>query len=351
MALGALGVLPAGLGEELRLAVDFCIGAVLFELGARVDLGWLRRAPWLAALATFESALAGVALYWVLGPVLGLPAAYAACGAALGVSTSPAVVLRIAQDVRAQGQVTERMLLLSAVNTAFAVASVAMLIAWLEPPSGDAARGPLGAAALRVAASLGAAAGLALLALGVFRAIGKRREAQLPAAFGTVALGAGVAAAAELSIPLVLFALGVAMRALDARRHVAPLDFGRAGQLVYVLLFALAGASLDLRAAASVGLAALAFIAVRAAAKGAAVLVFARATRQPLRQAALLALTLQPMSAVTLVLAQDAALAVPALGETVVPVVFAAVAVFELLGPLCVQAGLRLAGEAEPLPA
>jgi hypothetical protein len=35
----------------------------------------------------------------------------------------------------------------------------------------------------------------------------------------------------------------------------------------------------------------------------------------------------------------------------VVPIVLAAVVVFELLGPLCVRLGLRLAGEAEPLPA
>ena len=350
IALGSLGVFPPELRDELRLAIDFCMGAVLFELGVRIDLGWLRRAPWIAALTIGEVALAALALFWLLNGLLGLTPAIAACGAALGVSSSPAVALRIANDVRAQGQVTERMLLLSAVNTAFAVVSLAVLVPWLAAGAGTVGA-PVWAGIAAVGRALLAAGGLALLSLALFRALGKRREIQFAAAFGAIALAAGVAAAADLSIPLVLFGFGVAVRTIDTRHHGMPLELGRAGQLVYVLLFALVGATLDLRAAIGVGLTALGFLAARAAAKAAAVIVFARLTRQPLRKAALLGLTLQPMSAVTVVLAHDAALAVPELASSVVPLVLAAVVVLELLGPLCVQTGLRLAGEAEPAPA
>ncbi|HEU4428111.1 MAG TPA: cation:proton antiporter [Myxococcota bacterium] len=351
IALGAIGIVPPALRDELRLAIDFCMGAVLFELGARIDLGWLRRAPWLAALALGESALAGVTLYWVLSALVDLPPGFAAVGAALGVSTSPAVALRVAQDVRAQGQVTERMLMLSATSTAVTVVALAMLLPMLGPAQAPLAVSATWAGAISVALALALAAGLAVLALLVFQAIGKRREAQITAAFGAIALAAGLAAAAELSIPLVLFAFGIGVRTIDRRHRLMPLDFERAGQLVTVLLFALVGASLELGTLAAFGFASVAFILALAVAKGSAVIVFARATRQPLQKAALLALTLQPMSGITVVLAQDAARAIPALGTTVVPVVLAAVIAFELLGPLCTQAGLRLAGEAEPLAA
>ena len=351
IALGAIGIVPLELRDELRLAIDFCMGAVLFELGARIDLGWLRRAPWLAALAIGESALAGVALYWVLSALVELPPAFAAVGAALGIATSPAVALRVAQDVRAQGQVTERMLMLSATSTAVTVVALAMLLPTLAAAETPLALDVPWAGFRSVALALALAAVLAALALVAFRAIGKRREAQLTAAFGSIALAAGLAAAADLSIPLVLFAFGLGVRAIDRSHRLMPLDFERAGQLVTVLLFSLVGATLDLGAVVAFGVASVAFIVARAAAKGAAVIVFARLTRQPLQKAALLALTLQPMSGVTVVLAQDAERAIPALGATVVPVVLAAVIVFELLGPLCVQAGLRLAGEAEPLAA
>jgi Kef-type K+ transport system membrane component KefB len=254
--------------------------------------------------------------------------------------------LRIAQDERAQGQVTERMLLLSATNTAFAVLALAVLL----PMPSSGALGLRGAL-VDVGASFAIAALLTVLALGVFVVLGKRRETQLSAAFGVIALGAGAAQAAQLSIPFVLFVFGVLVRAADRAQRMPPLELGRAGQLVTVLLFALVGASLDVRLVAGFGVAALAFIAARALAKAAAVILFARVTRQPLRQAALLALTLQPMSGVTFVLAHDAASALPALAASVVPIVLAAVVAFELLGPLCVRSGLRLAGEAEPLAA
>ena len=78
------------------------------------------------------------------------------------------------------------------------------------------------------------------------------------------------------------------------------------------------------------------------------VIVFARPTRQPIRKAALLALTLQPMSGVALVLAQDAVLGHAGVATVVLPAIVAAVVVFELVGPPVVQLGLRLAGEADP---
>ena len=346
IALSAAGAFPADVRDEMRLAIDFCMGAVLFELGARIDFGWLRRAPWIAALSVGESAIVGLALFALLHSLLGLAPALAACGAALGLVTSPAVALRIAQDVRAQGQVTERMLLLSAVSTALAVIALAVVVPWLAASS--AADVSIWGGVRSIFGALAAAVVLAVVVRAVFRLLGKRREIQLAAAFGSIALTAGAAAALSVSIPLVLFGLGAALRAIDSRHDVMPLELGKAGQLVYVLLFALVGASIDLRSAAAAGVMALAFVGARALAKGAAVLAFARLTRQPLRKAALLGLTLQPMSAVTVVLAQDAALAAPELAASVVPLVLAAVVLLEVVGPLCVEAGLRLAGEAEP---
>lgn len=235
MALSAAGVFPGQVQDEMRLAIDFCMGAVLFELGARIDFGWLRRAPWIAALSVGESAIAGLALFALLHSFLGFAPVLAACGAALGLVSSPAVALRIAQDVRAQGQVTERMLLLSAVSTATAVVALAVLVPWLA--AGSVAAMSIWDGASAVLRALLAAAALAVAVLMVFRLLGKRREIQLAAAFGAIALTAGVAAAFGLSIPLVLFGLGVALRAIDTRHDVMPLELGKAGQLVYVLLF------------------------------------------------------------------------------------------------------------------
>jgi Kef-type K+ transport system membrane component KefB len=189
---------------------------------------------------------------------------------------------------------------------------------------------------------------LANLGILAFRLLGKRREGQLVGALGLVMLAAGLATIWNLSPALVLLALGASLRILDREQRMMALDFGRTGQLFYLLLFALIGASLDLRAAAGAAAAAVLFVTVRAAAKTFTVIAFAHATRQPLHKAALLALALQPMSALAVVMAYQASLAQAQLAASVVPIVWASVLVFQLAGPLCVQVALRWSGEADP---
>jgi hypothetical protein len=345
MALGSLGVVPLPLMPGLRSAVDLCLGFVLFEVGARIDLGWFRRAPWMAALAVAESAFTGGALYALLHLAFGLTPGVAACGAALGISTSPAIALRAAAELSAQGQVTERMLLLSATNT---MVAVLVLTGAMPLLSGE----PLLSAVLRSASVLVGSLALAVLVaasgLVTLRLLGKRREAQWIAAMGLVCVAVGGASALGFSVGLTLLSLGAGLRGMDRAQAMLPLDLGRFGALVYVVLFALTSASLDLRAALGVGAAALAFVGVRALAKTAAVMAFAWPTRQPFAKAALLALALQPMSGLAAILVHDARGATIALAASIAPIALAAVAVLELAGALLVQVALRLAGEAKP---
>src|SRR6185295_7043523 len=52
------GVLTEGVLDEMRGVLDVAIGVVLFQLGQRVDLGWLRRNPSLLATSVLEASLA-----------------------------------------------------------------------------------------------------------------------------------------------------------------------------------------------------------------------------------------------------------------------------------------------------
>src|SRR5437870_3996779 len=56
---------------------------------------------------------------------------HAATAAAIGIATSPAVVMRITADLGAQGQVTQRALLLTALNSSVAVLALTALVPWL----------------------------------------------------------------------------------------------------------------------------------------------------------------------------------------------------------------------------
>jgi len=97
-----------------------------------------------------------------------------------------------------------------------------------------------------------------------------------------------------------------------------------------MLLFAITGASIDwslLQAGATAG---ALLVAARIAGKAVGVLALARPASLPLRKASLLALTLTPMSAVAIVLAQETAALHPTFGPTLMPIVMSAIAVLEL---------------------
>ncbi len=67
-----------------------------------------------------------------------------------------------------------------------------------------------------------------------------------------------------------------------------------------------------------------------------------------MRQGMALTLALAPISGTTFVLLADLHQQHPEFAAQVMPIALSAIAVMELLGPLAVQWGLRLAGEQHP---
>src|SRR4051812_45223430 len=120
------GVIDTDLLFELRVFLNLAMGLVLFELGQRVELSWLKRNPWLLGTSLLESACSFLAVAGVL-LILDVRPLIAATAAAIAIGTSPAVVLTVSRDLRAQGQVTERLLMLTALNCVIAFLAVTML--------------------------------------------------------------------------------------------------------------------------------------------------------------------------------------------------------------------------------
>ena len=121
-------------GQAAALAADMAAAVVLFELGQRASFGWIRRNPALLASSLAEAGLTLVAVWAALRAVEVEPLT-ASIVAAIAMATSPAVLLSITRELRAQGQVTERALLLTALNCIYAVV-LAHLLLVLGPPRG-----------------------------------------------------------------------------------------------------------------------------------------------------------------------------------------------------------------------
>ena len=353
MALGpnGFGAIDFRLLQDLHVFADISIGLILFDLGQHLDLQWLRRAPRLALTSLAECGCVAVLAYFTLHWFFDVEPLHAATAAAIGIASSPAVVMRITADLGAQGQVTQRALLLTALNSSVAVLALTALVPWLYLEYGGNWLTIVLHPLYLLAGSfvLGLASSAATISLA--RLLRGRDETQPVLLIALILMTVGAAILLKLSVLLALLAYGALLRNLDRNRIVSAADFGLTGQMFFVILFVLSGANLDLRAAwAGIGLAA-AFALVRFAGKAAGVMAFIPGSGLAPRQGLYLALALTPMSGFAVIMLQDTQALFPEFGRSLFTVVLPAVVLMEIAGPILAQVALKAAGEARPKPA
>ena len=346
LGTSGLGFVDTRITGEARMFVNLGLGIVLFELGRRLDFRWLWRDRWLAATALAECVLSFFFIYGALA-YFGVEPLPATVAAAIGVATSPAVVMLVAQELRAEGQVTERALNLVAINSVVAFVLAAMLLSWLHHEY----RAGWLTMVLHPAYLLGASLLVGYLASGativLARAIGKHEARQLVMLLAMIVVAVGCAAALELSVMLTLLAFGVASRNLDRAHHLMQVDVSRVGQIFFVVLFVVTGALLNIRDLAAGGALALVYIAARFVGKSIGVLSLAHLSGIRAGSGGLLCLALTPMSGLAFEMMQRTTHVYPEFGSTLGPIVLSAVLLMELLGPIAVQFALKKAGEAQ----
>lgn len=346
LAVGPLVLdLPVGsMLTEARVIVDVAVGLVLFELGRRLDLQWLRRdaSLWVAALA--ESALTFLGIAGAL-IAFGFPWIHSAVAASIGVSTSPAVVWLVTNDERAQGQVTDRCLNLVAVNTLIGFMLATMLVAAVHL---EYQAGWITILLHPMYVLLGS------LAVGVFigvllpyfaSVLSRRPESHFAIIVAAVLIAVGLAIALKLSVFLALIATGATVRNVPRRFALLEFDLGGGARALYIVLFVVTGAQATWPALQAAGWAALIYVLVRAVCKWVGVMLSTPLSPLPWRQNACLGLTLMPMSGMALLLMYDISARYPAFGEELAAVLLAAIVIFDLIGPLVLKFALKRAGD------
>ncbi|MCC7487721.1 MAG: cation:proton antiporter [Burkholderiales bacterium] len=345
LGAGGLNVLDQALVRDSWIFVEIGLALVLFELGRRLDLAWLKNDRWLLATGLFESAAAFGCVYFALAR-FGVEPIYAALAAAIGVSTSPAVVLLVAQELRSEGQVTERALNLTALNSIVAFVLTTVLTSWVHHEH----RAGWLLAVLQPVYSLAGSLVLAYAggwtALWLARWIGKHAERQLVILLAVVVLAIGVARMFGVSVLLTLLALGMFVRNFDERHDLVPVDLAAIGQVFFVVLFVVSGAKLTPASLVTGGTLAAVFVLARFTGKSLGVMGLTYFTGARRGSAGLLCLALTPMSGVALALVHGTETLYPEFGAQLAAIVAAAVLVLELAGPFAVQFALRRAGEA-----
>jgi Kef-type K+ transport system membrane component KefB len=329
----------------LRFALDFAAAIILFDLGQRVSFGWLPRNPALLGASAVEAGLTFMAVFATMR-WLDIDALPAALIATISMSTSPAVVLALTREVRAQGQVTERVLLLTALNSIYAVMLSTLLLAWARLDT----RGLLDDYLLHPAYLVFGSLAIAALGARLFHLVAgfvhHDRAIELILMLAVVSIVFAASNALQLSPLLALLACGAFVRTLDRGRRLARSDFGLVSALALVLFFALSAATVDLGILAAAGIPALALALVRTVCKVVAVGALAPLTGIVWRKGIYAGLGLLPMSTIALMLTHQVSQLHPQLGAEAGAVVLANVIVFQVVGALTLLFALRASGEA-----
>jgi Kef-type K+ transport system membrane component KefB len=343
LAAPQLRVLPPPEAGTVLLLADLAFGLILFELGYRINLRWLRTNPWIGIAGLAESGLTFIAV-WLIARAFGAPAINALMLASLSMATSPATVVRVINEQRSSGQVTERALHLCAQNCVLAVfafnATVGLWIFRTSEDIGDALWNSL--VVLGVSAFTGAVFGIVVPAL--LRTLGKLAQDATVAFALAVILLVAIAYALGLSPVVAALAFGLTARHRRVAFSQAQRNFGALGELLTVVLFVFAASTLDWQKIWAGGALALALVLARLVTKTAGVTAFAHLSGISWRKGALTGVALAPLSVFVILLIEHARHA----GVQVVEDLRALAAVtmlLEVFGPIILQRALVWAHE------
>ena len=340
-----LDLLSAQTIANSRVLIDIALALILFRLGLSLDIKQLKQSPALIATSLVESALTFGVVFGAL-QMFNMPMGISVLVAAITISSSPAVLLHVAHEVKAAGVVTESTKTLVALNNLFSFLAFSAALPLLHYDSGANWKVMIFQPLYQLMGSLvlGLAMGWALHVV----SIKTKRAEQYKLALVIGAIMVTIALANELKLsqlfaPLVM---GVVIKTLERKAVTSNIEFGSAFELFFIVLFVFAGAGLHLHELIQFAPAVLALVLVRCLAKVLSTTVMLRIFGKPLRSGTSSGLLLIPMAGLAIGLVQTSSGLFPAQAPTIAAIILGAVTVFEAMGPPIAAFAFRFAGEA-----
>lgn len=337
------GLLQSEHHDVLLLLSNIGFGLILFELGYRINMQWLRKNPWLTVTGLAEATLCFVCVF-LIARWFGCEDLIALLLAALAMSSSPAGVLRIINEKKSAGQVSERVLHLAALNCVLAVFLFKLIVAfWVVQKHGDILSA-LSHSVLILLASvvLGIVFGLALPWL-LRRVLNPAQDSTLAFTFAILLLVV-LTHALRLSPILATLSFGLMARHRRLTLNQAQRNFGALGDLFAVLLFFYAAATLDWQRISHGLLLGAILIVVRVVCKVSVCAGLAYLSGISVRKGLLTGLALTPISVfVILMLEQTRYIGISLLDE-LAPLA-AMTLLLDIVGPILTQRALIWAKE------
>lgn len=345
----AFGLIGGKALAQVRPIADAALGLLMMEVGRRLELSWLLRMPELLRSTGGDIVLSFVLIYLFACYGVGLSPAWAAATAAVTMASAPAVVLLAIEEARAQGQVTERILLHTAISSAASFVAFTIVLGVVHAEQNDDWLNIVAHPAWVIVGAMLVGSGAARLALAVAGGVPKRSLAQVFVLVACAMLAVGVARMLAVPVFLTLFLMGVLITALDRHQSLRYTQLPEGHWLLAIILFVIVGAVLPWHEFTwQVGLLAVGLLLVRALAKVLALL--ASGSSLGWRKCLWVGLGIQPLSATAVFMAYEIAGLYPDVGRSALTLPLFAAALMELAGPALCRMALDRSGESADTP-
>jgi len=331
----ALMPVPSVLLEALAMVL-------LFEVGQRVPLAWIRSNPWMLVASLGETGATFCVIFAMLAYGLGRSVVESAFVGVICMAASPIVVMSVTKELGARGQVSERALLFSTLSSVYAALAMQLLVSGylaaahvqlslvLQPLFqlvGSFLLAAITAGALRVFAFLTRARG-AVLTVGIIC---------------SCVLLYAYATPMGLSPVLAALFLGLVVRGTDRTHSLLSHQTSETGAVLTLAYFVLLGASLTWIHSWRIALIAAVIVVVRMLAKVGVNALLAVPAALRSGKGAMVGVALSPLSSLALMFAAGIARQ-PGLQEAA-EISAAVVLAMAILGPVLTEVALRLAQE------
>lgn len=325
--------------------VELGLSIVLFEAGGRLTLRWFKHNPMLLAQSLTESLATYLAILWVL-QWLEVDAALRTPLALLAVASSPAVLMRVASDIRASGPVTDRAITLAGLNTLYVLALGGGMARFLGQSDASFVQAALPVIIL-LSLSILFGAVLALALHTALRYMSASSENTSVLMLALVAATTTWCANLGGSAPLAALLAGSLLKSMHPRPWSWSRQFGTASSILTILMFVLvsmAASQADWYLLSWQLIAAL--VLVRTLAKGLGIGLANLGSGASLKQSFWTASAMWPMSAVALLLLSQFVQYLPQLATQLAAIALPMILCMEMLGALVSTVALQRAGEA-----
>lgn len=323
----ALGMLAISIGTELHYLMFKKFGKNLMIIS-------LGNAVFTVVVATLLTWLAGMEIQYAL--ILGT----------LALTVSPAGVVEVIKDTKSEGEMTQNVLGLVAVDNLVAIVTFGVMVSFVQSLGGQGVSGLVlaGTVLFDIFAGLviGAVSGLFI---SYFIRKDTSNDKLLVFLLAAILFNTGIASMYEFSPVLINIVSGIAITNLTSRKVLIATLLNRIELPIFVVFLTLAGAHIDISIIGTVGLAGLAYIAARSIGKYAGSLFFSQFTSINKKIRPYIGLGLFPQAGIAIGLATIAERSIPNVSGAITGVVLAGAVFFEIFGPMIVERALKAVGE------